>query len=116
VNASESTQFFPPLADPALWQSFQNNRPKGLDAGRDDWNRDELYGDRILAVASTSLFQRYNLPYLRCKWLTDVLLSNKYFCEASRILNLKKHLFHPSGKKTPADAFEVWVLSYKLLI
>jgi hypothetical protein len=102
-----STQFFPPLADPVLWQSFRDNRPPGLKRGRDGWNRDEMDGDRMLAAIATSLFQRYGIPHSWCHGLVNVLLSNAYFRKISELQNLSKHLFQIYGKKIDADAFEV---------
>jgi hypothetical protein len=107
VNVLAATAFFPPIADPALWQSFRDNSSNGIKTGYDQWNRDELYGDKILTVVTLSLFKRYRIPYSWCVILCDILLSNAYFRKTSTLQNLRGYLFRPAGKKIDADAFEV---------
>jgi hypothetical protein len=110
MNIVAATAFFPPIADPALWQPFRDNSSKNIKTGHDHWNRDELYGDKILTVVSLSLFMRYRIPYSWCVALCEVLLSNVYFRKPSKLHNLRGYLFHRSGNKIDADAFEVYAL------
>jgi hypothetical protein len=116
LNTPWPTHFFPPIGDPALWQSFrdnqfqvENSRPVWRE--RDSWKMDELYGDRAAAAASLSVFQKYGIPHSWSAALSGILLSNKYFRKIAELQKLPEYLFQARGAKIYGDAFEVWVLS-----
>jgi hypothetical protein len=58
VNVLAATAFFPLIADLALWQSFRDNSSNSIKTGHDQWNRDELYGDKILTVVTLSVMNK----------------------------------------------------------
>jgi hypothetical protein len=80
--------FFPPIADPVLGQSFRDNlfedpiSHKGEPRGRDSWNMDELHGDKILSVTSTTLFRKYGIPYSWCAALIGAFYRHRIFTKS----------------------------------
>jgi hypothetical protein len=121
LNTPWPTHFFPPIADPSLWQSFRDNQFQGEDSKpgwreRDSWKMDELYGDKAAAAAAFSLFHKYGISHSWSAALNGILLSNDNFRKVSEFQNVSEHLFLAQGTKIHGDAFEVWDLSGKLLI
>ena len=115
-------KWFPPLADPAVWRLFVDDTTdtSGAPSGRnqrDEWQVDELRGDKSMADVAIGLFKKYGLPHPWCSALISTLLSNAYQKRMSMAQRLPEYLLSGRiGKKGTSDALEVIINNHFYII
>lgn len=112
-------KYFPPLADPDIWQLFvdstvDTNSPRQY---RDGWHFDELLGDKYMATIALILFKKYDISHPWSNVLLSTVLANEYQKNMSWALGLPTHLRSGLfGKKGSADTLEVIIIPISSLI
>ena len=103
----------PPIADPALWRRFIANAvnptdPITVQVQQEEWQVNELHGDKIMAKALIDLCKKYSLPNTWSNNLLRALCSNDYQRKMSMAQGLPSYLLGENlGKKGNADILEV---------